>query len=118
MTPVHVQFRGEPARPVVALSGEVDASNADDLAERISRAVGNEALSLVLDLSGVTYLDSSGVRLVFRLSRGLRNRQQDLHLVIPHGSRVRRPLHLSGVDVVASVVADTASLPQLDVEGV
>ena len=79
--------------------------------------MGNEALSLVLDLSGVTYLDSSGIRLVFRLSRGLRNRQQDLHLVVPAGSRVRRPLDLSGVDAVARVVPDAACLPQLHAEG-
>lgn len=117
MTPVGVQFRGDPVRPVVALTGEVDASNAEDLGERIANAVGNEAVTLVLDLSGVTYLDSSGIRLVFRLSRGLRNRQQDLHLVIPSSSRVRRPLDLAGVGAVALVVPDAAALSQITVEG-
>lgn len=117
MTPAQLHFRGDPLRPVVALSGDIDASNADQLGSRIAQAVGNEAMSLVLDLSDVTYLDSSGIRLVFRLARGLRNRQQELHLVIPPGSRVRRPLDLAGVGVVARVLPTATALAQADREG-
>ena len=117
MTPVDLRFRGDLLRPVVSLSGEVDGSNADDLAERIAAAIRNDALSLVLDLSKVTYLDSSGVRLVFRLARGLRDRQQDLHLVVPCGSRVRRLLELAGVDVVARVLTHEQAQPEPHVEG-
>jgi anti-anti-sigma factor len=117
MTPAHLQFRGDLLRPVVALCGEVDGSNADELAERIAAAIGNDALSLVLDLTDVTYLDSSGIRLVFRLARGLRDRQQDLQLIIPDGSRVRRPLELAGVEMVARVAPSGDALPEPDAEG-
>ena len=117
MTPVDLRFRGDLLRPVVLLSGEVDGSNADDLAERIAAAIRNDALSLVLDLSEVTYLDSSGVRLVFRLARGLRDRQQDLHVVVPWGSRVRRLLELAGVDVVARLLTQEQAQPEPHVEG-
>lgn len=117
MTPVDLRFRGDLLRPVVLLGGEVDGSNADDLAERIAAAIRNDALSLVLDLSEVTYLDSSGVRLVFRLARGLRDRQQDLHVVVPGGSRVRRLLELAGVDVVARLLTQEQAQPEPHAEG-
>jgi anti-anti-sigma factor len=117
VTTASLQFRGDLLHPVVSLSGEIDGSNADELAERVAAAIGNDALALVLDLSGVSYLDSSGVRMVFRLARGLRDRQQELQLVIPTGSRVGRPLGLAGVGTIARVVPDLASLLEPEVEG-
>ena len=115
--PADLRFRGDLLNPVVLLRGEVDGSNADDLAERIAAAIRNDALALVLDLSQVTYLDSSGVRLVFRLARGLRDRQQALHLVVPAGSRVRRLLDLAGVEEVARVLTHAQALPEPSAEG-
>lgn len=112
MTPARVQFRGDQGRPVVLLSGEIDASNAQSLRERIAGAVGNQADGVVLDLSAVTYLDSSGLRLVFSLARDLRDRHQDLALVVPRSSRVRRPLDLGGVSTVARVVHDLVELDE------
>jgi anti-anti-sigma regulatory factor len=43
----------------------------------------NSAIGLVLDLSETTYLDSSGVHLIFDLADALRRRQQALQLVVP-----------------------------------
>jgi anti-anti-sigma factor len=94
------------AWPVVRLSGEVDLSNAEALGEAAERAVTNRAPGLVLDLSEVTFLDSTGLRLVFRLARRLRDRQQALRLVVPEGARIARLLRLSGVAAVADVVQE------------
>jgi anti-anti-sigma factor len=74
--------------PVARLVGEVDASNARELGERLIHAVPNIAMGLVLDLSETTYVDSSGVQLLFELADRLRRRQQDLHLVVPPDSFV------------------------------
>ena len=46
----------------------------------------------MLDLSEVGYLDSSGVLLIFELATRLRNRGQDLELVVPDDSMIRRVL--------------------------
>lgn len=93
------------AWPVVRLRGEIDLSNAEALGAAAEGAVSNRARGLVLDLSEVTFLDSTGLRLVFQLARRLRDRQQALRLVVPEGARIARLLTLAGVASVAEVVA-------------
>lgn len=83
---------------VAALEGEVDMSNVDDVRERILAGLPNTALGLVLDLCATTYLDSSGVRLIFELAERLRGRQQQLRLAVPERSLPRRTLSLTGVE--------------------
>jgi anti-anti-sigma factor len=95
---------GASAWPVVRLRGEIDLSNAEALGAAAEGAVSNRARGLVLDLSEVTFLDSTGLRLIFRLARRLRDRQQALRLVVPDGARIARLLRLSGVASVAEVV--------------
>jgi anti-anti-sigma factor len=63
--------------------GEIDASNAPGFTERLKDAVPNSAIGLVLDLSETSYLDSSGLHLIFDLADALRRRQQVLQLVVP-----------------------------------
>src|SRR3954449_4550053 len=69
--------------PVARLIGEVDASNANGFAAELKEAVPNTAIGLVLDLSETTYIDSSGLHLIFDLADALRRRQQTLQLVVP-----------------------------------
>jgi anti-anti-sigma factor len=83
---------------VGALSGEIDLSNATELERAIADAVPNTALGMVLDLSELTYVDSSGIRLLLSLAGRLRWRGQDLALAAPDGSRCRRVLSMAGSD--------------------
>jgi anti-anti-sigma factor len=67
------------------VAGEVDASNVGDLSERLLAAVSNRARAVVLDLSRTSYIDSSGISLIFDAAARLRNRSQELRLVVtPH----------------------------------
>lgn len=68
---------------VARLVGEVDASNAAGFTAQLKEAVPNTAIGLVLDLSQTTYIDSSGVHMLFDLGDALRRRQQGLQLVVP-----------------------------------
>ncbi|HWL91408.1 MAG TPA: STAS domain-containing protein [Actinomycetota bacterium] len=79
------------------LSGEIDLSNATELELAIAGEVPNTARGVVLDLSALTYIDSSGVRLLLSLAGKLRWRGQDLVLAAPPESRCRRVLSLAGV---------------------
>ena len=94
--------------PVARLTGEIDLSNARALGDQLEGAVSNRASGLVLNLSGVTYLDSTGLHLIFSLARRLGDRQQTLKLVVPDQSRIRRLLRVTGVSTVAEIVADEA----------
>ena len=94
---------------VAALPEEIDLANARGITSMVSAAVPNEAVGVVLDLSGTTYLDSSGVHLVFDLADRLQARQQKLVLAVPESSNVRRVLELVDVSVVAPMVPDLAT---------
>jgi anti-anti-sigma factor len=86
---------------VARIAGEIDLSNARVLELEIAAAVPNDAEALVLDLSETTYLDSAGIRLVFGLADAVRKRGQEMRLVVPEASPVRRILELSCVQEVA-----------------
>ena len=95
-----------PQAPVAFIAGEIDASNASAFTTQLKDAVPNSALGLILDLSETTYLDSSGVHLIFDLAEALRRRQQVLQLVVPSDSVVGDVLGVVNVGGVAQT-ADT-----------
>jgi anti-anti-sigma factor len=88
------------------IAGEVDPSNARDLGRELTGAVPNDAMAVVLDLSDVTYLDSSGVQMVFELAERLDGRQQRLAVVVPTGAPARKVLDIVSIDATAPL-ADT-----------
>ena len=51
---------------VMTIEGEIDLSNCDDLERSIRRACASDEDELVLDLSGVSFIDSSGLRALYR----------------------------------------------------
>ncbi|MEA2421794.1 MAG: hypothetical protein QOF55_893 [Thermoleophilaceae bacterium] len=90
---------------VARISGEIDLSNASELGDELSAAVPNSALGLVIDLTATSYLDSSGVHLVFDLAERLGRRQQQLRVVVPEGAPVRRVLRIVDLDATVPVLA-------------
>ncbi|WP_217914802.1 STAS domain-containing protein [Miltoncostaea marina] len=58
-------------RRVYALAGEVDVSVAPGLRERLLEVAGEGPAELVLDLSAVEFLDSSGVRALVQVQGAL-----------------------------------------------
>lgn len=58
-------------RATLAVAGEVDASNADRLRRAILDAASEHDGELAVDLAGITFMDSSGVRALSDASRAL-----------------------------------------------
>jgi anti-anti-sigma factor len=84
--------------PVVTIAGEIDASNAGELADRLRAALNNRSEALVVDLTGTTYIDSAGLNVMFELAVALGERQQQLHLVIAQPSPIARMVAIVGLD--------------------
>jgi anti-anti-sigma factor len=105
---------------VGSLSGEIDLSNAKELESEIENAVPNTARGMVLDLSELTYLDSSGIRLLLSLAGRLRWRGQELALGAPPESRCRHVLSLAGIEstVLLETTVDAARARLQDPSGV
>ena len=91
---------------IARIDGEIDSSNASQLRLALSERLPSASSALVLDLSSVNYLDSSGIHLLFDLGRRLAARRQAIRLVVPERAPVRRVLELCAVDGVAPMDAD------------
>lgn len=83
---------------VARIEGEIDMSNAQPVGDRLRALLTNRSVALIVDLGPTTYLDSSGIALIFALSDELRRRQQELHLVVPEGSQLIRVVTITGLD--------------------
>jgi anti-anti-sigma factor len=103
LSPTFAATSPEAPVEVARFEGDIDLPRARELEPELFRAVGNEALGLVVDLSGVRHIDSAGVRLLFQLAARLELRRQRLAVVVPTGSSVRRVLDLVGLDACAQL---------------
>lgn len=92
-----IEYRTTDHSIVARVKGEIDMSNSNEIVAGVSRATPNEALGVVLDLTEVEYLDSSGIHLIYRLRTALGTRGQRLALVIGDASPVQDALRLAGV---------------------
>ena len=94
---------------VARLTGELDIAGAPSTGEEIGKAVPNSALGLVVDMSELEFIDSSGVAMLFGLVRRLSSRRQQLSVVAPQGRPVERVLKIVEFDLAAPVSGDLES---------
>ena len=89
-----------PERPdgvrLVCARGELDVVAAPALIADLP-ALLEGAMGVVFDLSGVTFFDSSGVRLVDRMTRECGRAATPLRVVAPPGTPTRQVLELVGL---------------------
>ena len=83
----------------LTLAGEIDAHTAPALAAAIDGLDGD----VVLDLAGVDFVDSSGLRVLIDAHQSVDQRGDALSLENP-STAVRRLLEISGVDEYLNVV--------------
>ena len=87
----------------VAIAGEIDLANAAPVESAIFDAISNDDTLVVLDLSDVRYIDSSGVRILFGLAARLRTLQVELVIEARRSSPARRVVELSGMGMMVEL---------------
>jgi anti-anti-sigma factor len=92
----HVRVAEREGVTVATLTGEIDISNSAEIAAALV-SLPNAALGLVIDLTDVQYLDSTGISLLHDLGLRLQRRAQQLIVVSPIESPPRRILELTGL---------------------
>jgi anti-anti-sigma factor len=104
-----LSFETEGDVALAHVAGEVDASNVDDLTKQLLDGVSNNSRALVLDLTQTSYIDSSGISLIFDAAARMKNRRQQLRLVVVPKSFVSEVL--AAVSMADSVPIDS-EVPQ------
>jgi anti-sigma B factor antagonist len=99
-----IEERGEVV--VAHVTGELDIAGAPQTGERIAEAVPTSARGLVVDMSTLEFIDSSGVAMLFGLVRRLSSRRQELRVVAPKGRPVARVLEIVEFERAAPIRAD------------
>ena len=94
---------------VARLTGELDISVAEKTGREIAHAVPNSALGVVVDMSELEFMDSSGVSMLFSLARQVGSHRQQLRVVAPPGRPVSRVLQIVEFGRAAPVDDDVDS---------
>lgn len=84
---------------VVAPTGRLDVAGAPALKDAISEALKNGQAKVVLDMEGVSFVDSTGLGSVIAALKQIRSSQGDLRLAAPN-QQVRVVLELTTLDRV------------------
>jgi anti-sigma B factor antagonist len=80
----------------ISLTGELDLATVAEAEHELLRVESTDAPSIVLDLSGLTFIDSTGVRLL--VSAHARSRADSHRLVLLRGpASVQRVFELCGI---------------------
>nr|WP_279671383.1 STAS domain-containing protein [Flexivirga meconopsidis] len=87
---------------VIRLVGDVDVSAAARLRDGLSRLITEPDEKVLVDLSEVPFLDSTGLGVLVARLKQLRQGGGDLGLVVP-SERLMRNLRITGLDRVFNV---------------
>jgi anti-sigma B factor antagonist len=103
--PFSVTVSANGDRATVALRGELDLSGVERARQAIEQAESNESPLLVIDLSELDFIDSTGLEVLLRAAR--RAEDSGRRLIVAKPSRyVRRLLELTAIDQSLDVVED------------
>ncbi len=94
---------------VVTVSGELDLAVVDDLRAALARPEA-QAETLILDLRGVTFIDSSGLSVIVASHQRMRTAHGRFAVVVARPSAVQRLFELCGLTETLTITDDPDSL--------
>ncbi|HEX3688823.1 MAG TPA: STAS domain-containing protein [Solirubrobacteraceae bacterium] len=83
---------------VIAVSGELDMSTIDALVAEVDAQLQPPIQSLTLDLQELTFMDSTGLRLLIELNDRAQQGAWRLRLIRPRHDAASRVLQITGAD--------------------
>jgi anti-sigma B factor antagonist len=100
LDPASVHTQTDDGWPVVVVTGEIDMATAPMLGRELTSAIESGDGPVVLDLSEVTFFDSSGLRVAIVAHRALAEQGRRLAVVCHPEGHVRRTFALAGLSDV------------------
>jgi anti-sigma B factor antagonist len=107
--PLTITLHLENDRAVVGMEGELDMANAPLLQAKVESTELASAKTVVLDLQQLTFLDSTGLRVILA-ARELCWRRGQEFAVTPGSQQVQRLLSVTGVGEHLRTIAEPGEL--------
>jgi len=98
-----VESEGDPYT-IVEVAGEADVTNCDSLREVLEAEVAKQPRTLIIDLSGLRFMDSSALHVILRANRAMDRQGSVLALASPR-EPVAKMLRLTAADQLIPVYA-------------
>jgi anti-sigma B factor antagonist len=95
----HIEDRVEEGVPVVAVYGEIDVATAPELRESLHTVIVRGTPTVVVDLLGVTFLDSTALGVLVGGLKRCRELGGEFHIVVAD-TRIRKIFEITGLDRV------------------
>lgn len=92
----------------LTISGRIDSSNASQLDDKLKSLIEDGKVNLVLELSGVEYMSSAGLRAIVAALRETNKKRGDVRLANV-SERVSDVLSLAGLDSLFDTFDTTAA---------
>jgi anti-sigma B factor antagonist len=92
--------------PVLAASGEIDVASAPEFHASLSDVIGQESEIVIVDMSEVSFIDSTGLGVLVGAEKQMRDTDRALRLVVTQ-PQIIRLLELTGLDEVFTVVSNS-----------
>lgn len=87
------------ATTVIQMTGRLDIDGANAVDNQFAFAAATRKLNVIVDLSGISFLASIGIRLLVTNARGQQGRGGNLVLAAPT-ENVRKVLETAGIDQI------------------
>ena len=96
-------------RIVVHVAGEVDLANAPELDAQLATVMSESPSQLVVDLTDVTFMDSTGLGVLVRALKRSRELEIRLDLIVTN-ERVLKVFGITGLDTVLPIHSSMDSI--------
>jgi anti-sigma B factor antagonist len=101
---VAVTHRSEDGVSVITVTGEIDIATAPTLREHVAQVVETSGSDLIIDLSAVDFIDSTGLGVIVGAYKKVGEREGSLS-VVSGQELVRRLFSITGLDDVIPIMA-------------
>ena len=89
---------------IAKAAGRIDGVNARDFEEALKDAISTDDNTVVMDLEGLSYISSAGLRVILLIAKTLRKRNAEL-MLCSLSDPIREVFEISGFDKIIPVHA-------------
>ncbi|MGN1401907.1 MAG: anti-sigma factor antagonist [Bacillus sp. (in: firmicutes)] len=101
-----IDMKQEESTVQVFISGEIDAYTAPKIRETLFPVAEKEAVDFIIDLSDVSYMDSTGLGVFVGLFKNVRANERDFKIV-GLSDRLKRLFEITGLADIIHITSET-----------